>query len=360
MVKRRATIVEVAERAHVAFSTVSRVLNGGYASREVRARVEQAAKELGYTPSPIARNLKMGRQGCIGLVVESSQGSWFTQVLAGIEQALEEKTVSALLGSLALRGRYDSCAVLRWITERRIDGLLFARSTRQEEELVERARRARIPMVFVAPDESFGAGPVFGTCNRLAGAELARHLLELGHRRFGFVGGPEASVDTADRLRGLRDELAGRGLELPNAHTMFTPAYTHEGGAVYAERWLRLPRAQAPTAVVCGNDALAMGFLRTVLRAGVKVPDEVSVAGFDGVPEGALYWPGVTTVEQPSLAIGNAACKALLAAIDAPDVAPANTVVGDAPAMAVPEAPPPRIDMPATLRVRESTGPAPR
>src|SRR5262245_50488768 len=127
MVKRKTTIVEVAERARVAFSTVSRVLNGGYASAEVRVRVEQAAKDLGYTPSSIARNLKMGRQGCIGVVVESSQSSWFTQVLGGIEEALEEKTVSALLGSLALRGRYDSSTVSRWITERRVDGLIFAR-----------------------------------------------------------------------------------------------------------------------------------------------------------------------------------------------------------------------------------------
>ena len=96
--RRRSTIIEVAAKANVAFSTVSRVLNGGYASPEVRARVEQAARELNYTPSSIARNLKTGRQGCIGVVVESSQCSWFTQVLGGIEEALAEKTVSALLG----------------------------------------------------------------------------------------------------------------------------------------------------------------------------------------------------------------------------------------------------------------------
>src|SRR4051812_21150067 len=208
MVKRRATIVEVAERANVAFSTVSRVLNGGYASAHVRTRVEQAAKDLGYTPSSIARNLKMGRQGCIGVVVHSSQSSWFTQVLGGIEEALEEKkTVSALLGSLAQRGRYDPTAIDRWITERRVDGLIFARCTRHEGPLVERARKARIPMVFVAPDEHFGAGPVSGTRTRDAARALGEHLLGLGHRRFAFVGGPEDSVDTLDRLAGLREAL---------------------------------------------------------------------------------------------------------------------------------------------------------
>jgi LacI family transcriptional regulator len=342
MVKRKTTIVEVAERARVAFSTVSRVLNGGYASAEVRVRVEQAAKDLGYTPSSIARNLKMGRQGCIGVVVQSSQSSWFTQVLGGIEEALEEKrTVSVVLGSLVLRGRYDPSAVTRWIDDRRVDGLIFARCTRHEAKLVERARKARIPMVFVAPDEHYGAGPVFGTRNRDAARDLGEHLLGLGHRRLGFAGGPEDSIDTLDRLAGLRDALAARDLEIKPAHLAFADAYSAEHGMAYAERWLRLPRAQAPTAIVCGNDALALGVLRTVLQHGVAVPGEVSVAGFDAVPEGALYWPGLTTVRQPSQAMGSAACRELLRIVDNDDTT--------APA---------RHDLEADLVVRESTGPA--
>src|SRR5262245_16925739 len=142
--RRRSTIIEVAARANVAFSTVSRVLNGGYARPEVRARGEQAARDLNYTPSPIARNLKTGRQGCIGVVVESSQCSWFTQVLGGIEEALADKTVSALLGSLNLRGSYDSSMIERWIADRRVDGLIFARCTKREEGLVAQARNAEL------------------------------------------------------------------------------------------------------------------------------------------------------------------------------------------------------------------------
>ena len=216
--RRRTTIVEVAERANVAFSTVSRVLNGGYASPQVRERVQEAARELSYTPSSIARNLKTGRQGCIGVVVESSQCSWFTQVLGGIEETLAEKTVSALLGSLYLRGRYDPAVMERWIAERRVDGLIFARCTRHEEGLVEHARKAHIPMVFVAPDENFGAGPVFVARNREAARTLAEHLMDLGHRRFGFLGGPEKSVDALERLRGLEEGLAARKLAIAPAH----------------------------------------------------------------------------------------------------------------------------------------------
>lgn len=338
--KRKATIIEVAERANVAFSTVSRVMNGGYASQKVRDRVEKIARDIGYTPSSIARNLKMGRQGCIGVVTISSQGSWFTQVLGGIEEGLEEKTVSALLGSLALRGRYDSSTVARWIAQRRVDGLIFARCTLREKHLVESARRASIPMVFVAPDEHFSAGPVFGTHNRDATFELSQHLLSLGHRRFGFLGGPQDSVDTRDRLRGLCDGLAERGLAIDKRDVWYSDNYGHAGGITFAQRWIVGKRSRSPTAVVCGNDALAIGFLRTVLQNGVRVPDEVSVTGFDGVPDGALYWPGLTTVDQPSHDMGTAACQALLRAIDGNETVEAR-----------------RTDLPARVVLRESTGP---
>ena len=342
-VKRRATIVEVAERANVAFSTVSRVLNGGYASQQVRSRVTQAAKDLGYTPSPIARNLKMGRQGSIGLIVESSQGSWFTQVLGGIEEALEQKLFSLLLGSLALRGRYDTSVIERWISERRVDGLIFLRCTRHEEALVEHARSMRLPMVFVGPDEHFGAGPVFASRNREACHDITRHLLGLGHRRFAYVGGPEDSLDVRDRLRGLREVLSGHGIELDPAHVCFAAAYSPEAPIGFAQRWIAMPRATAPTAIVCANDGLAIAFLRTVLQHGVRVPDELSVTGFDGLREGALYWPALTTAQQLSYAMGNAACLTLLKMIENPDVAPAS-----------------HLDLPAELIIRESTGPAPR
>ena len=339
MLKRKATIIEVAERANVAFSTVSRVMNGGYASQKVRDRVERVARDIGYTPSSIARNLKMGRQGCIGVVTFTSQGSWFTQVLGGIEEALEEKTVSALLGSLALRGRYDSSIVARWIAERRVDGLIFVRCTVRERDLIESARKARLPMVFVAPDEHFSAGPVFGTHNREATFALSQHLLRLGHRRFGFLGGPEDSVDTRDRLRGLREGLAERNLTIDRGDIWYADSYGHTGGITFAQRWLSAKRIRAPTAVVCGNDDLAIGFLRTVLQNGVGVPGDVSVTGFDGVPEGALYWPGLTTVDQPSHDMGMAACKVLLRVID-----------GGGPSEIA------RTDLPARVVLRESTG----
>jgi LacI family transcriptional regulator len=284
----------------------------------------------------------MGRQGCIGVVTFTSQSSWFSQVLGGIEEALEDKTVSALLGSLALRGRYDPSTVARWIAERRVDGLIFARCTPRERKLVESARKAHIPMVFVAPDEHFSAGPVFGTFNREATFALAQHLMKLGHRRVGFLGGPRDSVDTRDRLRGLREALAEGGLTIDRSDVWYAESYFPPGAIAFAERWVDSKRGRSPTAIACGNDALAIGFLRTILQRGVRVPQDVSVTGFDGVPEGALYWPGLTTVDQPSHDMGKAACQVLLRVIDRHEVQHAR-----------------RTDLPARVVVRESTGPVP-
>jgi DNA-binding LacI/PurR family transcriptional regulator len=182
---------------------------------------------------------------------------------------------------------------------------------------------------------------VFVARNRQAARTLAEHLIELGHQRFAFLGGPEKSVDALERLGGLREALAERALEIEAEHVQFGDTFPRRGATAYAETWLAVPRASAPTAVVCGNDTLAIEFLRVVLQHGVRVPDEVSVVGFDGVPEGALYWPGLTTAKQPSQALGEAACRALMQMIDNPE-----------------SAGPERIDLPAELIVRESSGPA--
>jgi DNA-binding LacI/PurR family transcriptional regulator len=343
MSKPRVTIAHVAERANVSYSTVSRVMNDGVASPQVRDRVREAAKELGYKPSSIARNFKLGRQGCIGVIVESSVGSWFAQVLSGIEEALAEETGSALmLGSLVLRAHYDSSVVETWISERRIDGLIFARCTGREGHLVAQASEEQIPMVFVAPDEHFGAGPVFVSGNRRGARDLAQHLLAFGHRRFGFLGGPRDSTDILDRLRGLGEELASRELAIEEANLCFSGNYAPDGAVGFAERWLTTPRNDAPTAVVCANDALAIAFLRTVLQRGARVPEDLSVVGFDGVPEGALYWPGLTSAQQRSSDLGAAACRTLLRMIEDP-----------------PRLPEMRTEMPMDLVVRESSGPAP-
>lgn len=336
------TIAEVARAANVAASTVSRVLNGGYASADVKARVEKVMNELGYTPSPTARNLKMGRTGIIGLVVETTQGFWFTEILQGVEQELSDKRVSVALCSLSLTGQYDSSAVEAWITERRIDGIIFCGNSEKERPLVEKAHAAGLPVVFVAPDDRGVEGFSVRARNREAGRRVAQHLLELGHRKFQFAGGPRISIDSQERLEGMREALAESGFELKEENVSFGRDYQPESGLHAASAWLALPRQSAPTAVVMGNDAMALGFLRGVQSAGVQVPEQLSVAGFDGVPEGKLWWPGLTSAKQPAREMGRLACRAILESIEKDE----GPEVGS-------------LEMPIEIIVGESTGPVP-
>jgi LacI family transcriptional regulator len=340
--KERATIGVVAKRAQVAASTVSRVLNGGYASPEARARVEAAVKELGFAPSPAAKSLRLGRAGSIGLVVETSQGAWFTQLLGGIEEELIERQSSVLLGSLALRGHYDASTVESWMRERRVDGIIFVRYGRREKPLLTLGQKANIPCVFVAPDERVRSGLVVRAKNREAGERIAQHLLDLGHRHFWYVGGPSEAMDSQDRLAGLQQGLANAGITLKASEVQNAESFRAEDGIPAAQKWLKLPRKSAPTAVVLANDALAFGFMRTVLQAGVNVPGQVSITGFDGVPEGALCWPGLTSAAQPVQEMGRYACNALMDMIEARTVRPFAAR-----------------EFPMELVVRESTGPVP-
>lgn len=318
--KDKPTIRVVAERAQVAVSTVSRVLNGGYASAAAKGRVQLAIQELGYAPSITAQSLVTGRSGCVGVVSYTSQTTWFSQILAGIEEQLGDSRQSVLLASLMLNGRYDSSRVAAWITERRVDGLMFIRYTRREHGLFTAATAAGLPVVLIGPDIKAPASSIV-RCNNVEGGRIvAEHLLGLGHRRIAFAGGPRDSIDTRDRHRGLAQALESHQIELPEKRVWFGPNYGPEAGAEYAQSFLALPARARPSAVVMGNDAMALGFMRTVLQQGVKIPEEVSVVGFDGIPEGGLYFPGLTTVLQPAHRMGASGCRALLECIANPDL----------------------------------------
>ena len=202
------TIATVAAQAGVAVSTVSRYLNGHYVSREVRARLSDIIAELGYSRSWTARNLSLGRRGSIGVVVDSSNDPWFVQLLTGIEEELSTRDTSLMLASTELRSEYDPALVFEWIRERRVDGLIIAKSQRRERSLFKAAVDAGLPTVAVVPDENVTHVQVLRSNNLAAGMLVAHHLADLGHRHIGFVGGPKHSIDSQHRERGLREGLA--------------------------------------------------------------------------------------------------------------------------------------------------------
>jgi len=310
------TIRTVASLAGVGVGTVSRVLNGGPVSSLARDKVNHAIKELGFFPMTAARGLATRKTSTVGLVVNSTRGSWFSELLAGVEQALSVSRRSVLLASLRLTGEYDSSAVEAWVQERRVDGILFVRSSRRERGLIHAARNAGLPIALIAPDEQTQADVIVGCNNDKGGELLATHLAQLGHERFAFVGGPSGSRDTRDRLRGFLRGLQQMGRSLPRARFTFAASYYAEAARPDAQRFLNMPESARPTAVVLASDAMALGFIKVLLEGGVRVPDDVSIAGFDGVPDGELYWPALTTVAQPTRRMAQGACEALLNRID--------------------------------------------
>jgi LacI family transcriptional regulator len=337
--KRKPTIATVAKNAGVAVSTVSRYLNDHYVSQAARKRISEVISKLGYTRSSTARNLSLGRRGSIGVVVDSTLDLWFTQLLAGIEEELSARDSSLMLASLELRGHYDAGNVFRWIQEKRVDGLVIAKSQKRERSLLHAAVEADLPTVTVAPDEAVSQVHVIRFDNVAAGAAVADHLADLGHRRIAFAGGPEHSVDSKNRLKGLRERLAELGLTINPKFISFCGSYEAEAGIEFARFLLAKPLEI--TALVMGNDALALGVMRVAQQRGVHIPQQLSIVGFDNVPEGALVWPGLTTVAQPTREMGRAACRTLFEAINGPR----GLVM---------------IEFPIELVVRESTGLPPR
>lgn len=312
------TIRVVAERADVAISTVSRVVNGGRVSDSIRRRVQRAINDLGYSPSVAAQSLVTRRAACIGLAVNSTQSPWFSQILLGIEESLAPSRKSVLIGSMMLHGEYDPGVVAAWIQERRVDGLIIVRYSVRDEPLVSAAKRAGLPVVLIAPDITAPADFTVRCDNVKAGHLVAEHLVALGHEQVAFAGGPRESFDTRQRLAGLAEGLSERGIALAQDRIWFGSGYGRDAGIAYASVYLALPAAERPSAVVLGNDPMALGFMRTVLGHGVQVPGEVSIVGFDGTPDGEQCWPGLTTVLQPTRRMAADACRALLEHIEAP------------------------------------------
>jgi LacI family transcriptional regulator len=280
---KKPTIRVVAAKAGVAVSTVSRYLNDDSVSPPMKARLSRVIESLGYKPSRTARNLSLGLKGCIGVVVDSIQDPWFTQLLTGMEEELQSRDISLMLLSLELRDTLrpgDRVRVDRRAARRRAD---HREVPPPGQGARERRVGAQLPIVAVAPDETLTDVAVLRADNIAAGARWAHTRGSRPHAS-GVCRRPSVSVESRHRLQGLRDELGTRGIRMRKEDVCFCASYDAEEGAAYAEAFLR--QRTRPTAVVLGSDALAIGFIRAAQQRGVHVPGDLSVAAFDGIPEG--------------------------------------------------------------------------
>jgi len=303
-----ATIADVATRAGVGVATVSRVLNGHSNVRETtRARVLDAIEALNYRPSPLARNLSLRRTHVIGVVVPFFTSPSAVERVRGVATALARSPYDLMLFDIESEDRREHAFQL-FDRGDRSDGLLIVSLIPPDDE-VERLRAARLPVVLVdAPHPAFPAIVV----DDVNGGELATtHLIELGHRRIAFVGDkspdPFRFASSRDRTWGYERALGHAGIEL-------RPEYVREGTQSHhvarstAIDLLRLP--ERPTAVFAASDTQALGVLEAARILGIRVPEELSVVGFDDIDISAYV--GLTTVRQPLFESGRRGGELLL------------------------------------------------
>jgi len=330
-----ATIYEVARKAGVSISTVSRVLNDSCPVHEdKRRRVEMAAESLSYTPNPAARSLLKRETGGLGVLLPFVGGEFFSELLNGIDRAAQEKGYFLLI-STSHRDEREMRRAYRGMAKR-VDGFLVMAPSLEAGELT-RLLQVDSPVVFVNTRVEAKNKDVIQFENAMGSAMVTRHLLGYGHKRIAYIKGAKGAHDAQERLLGFRKATASARAECFE----FDGDYSQESGYVATQTILAItPR---PTAIIGANDSCATGILRALREAGLRVPEDVSVSGFDDVATAMYCAPPLTTVRIPVGDIGVRAINLLVERIQG-----ANT---EAPCREI---------FPVELVERESTGPVPR
>jgi len=310
LTKPTAKLVDVARLARVSSATVSRALSRPrMVSAATLERVTAAAQRLRYMPHGAARALRSQRTWTVGAVIPTLDNALYAKATQALQKALEQHGYTLLLGC----HEFDLAAevkITRSLIERGVDGLVLV-GVEHDAELFSLLVDFAIPYVLTWSLDGSGRHPCVGFDNRVAGLQVAQYLLDLGHREFAVISGITAGNDRArERVSGVRDALAAHGIALLPPYVIEQP-YTLAAGRAALQALLGL--AQRPTAVICGNDVLAMGAVMECRAQGAAVPAEISVTGFDDMEAASILVPPLTTVRIPMRAMGQAAAQQILA-----------------------------------------------
>lgn len=297
----RVSMAMVAARASVSGQTVSRVVNDSpRVDPETRARVETAMAELDYRPHRAARALRTGRSQTIGLVVTTLATVGNSRMLQATAEAAAERGYALTL----VTASHGVAAAFESLAEQEVDGAIVLNEASAQVATAERPRSLRLVVV----DAATGAEFVAVHSDHAGGAAAATaRLLAQGHRAVHHLAGPADSFAAAERERGWRETLAAAGVDAPK---VVRGDWSAESGHAAGQA------LRAASAVFCANDQMALGLLRSLADGGRRVPEDVSVIGFDDVPEAANYRPPLTTIRQDFTALAHRAVEALVAEIE--------------------------------------------
>ncbi|WP_072819453.1 LacI family DNA-binding transcriptional regulator [Modicisalibacter ilicicola] len=310
--KKRTLLGDVARAAGVSTASVSRVLNGApHVSERLREKVEAAVERLGYVPDGTARALASRHVGAIGALVPTLDNPIFSAMIDSLERRLKHHDCRLLIATYHYN-LDDELEALRTLLQQGIDGAVLIGHDHRPAALA-LLRQYALPYLSCWHSEEDPDWPSIGFDNAAPARRLAEHLLELGHRRIAVVTAPTVGNDRARaRLRGFRDALDDAGVALP-IDRIVTVDYGIEEGAYALQLLMGLD--PAPTAILCGNDTLAFGVMLAAQKAGIRMPEELSVTGFDDLPQARFMVPPLTTVAAPAGDIGRRVADALAARI---------------------------------------------
>lgn len=306
---RRHSIKDVAQRAGVSVGTVSNVLNNPErVAQGTRERVNAAIDELGFVRSGAARQLRAGISRTVGAVILDVSNPFFTEVARGIEDRLAEDHRILILCSTDEDPDREQ-RYLRALEEQGVQGVLVTPALRDTTHL--EALRRRGTSVVLLDRRSTKGEMCSVAVDDIKGGELAAaHLIEMGHRRIGFVNGPTSIRQCADRRRGVRRALKAGGVDPEDLVEITVESLNAEGGERAVTELMALRRR--PTAILCANDLMALGVMRTLRASGLSIPDDIAVVGYDDVEFAAMLSTPLTSVRQPKYQLGHAAADLLL------------------------------------------------
>lgn len=329
-----ATIKDVARVAGVAPSTVSNYFTGkANVSEETRARIEKAVRQLGYRPNVAARSLRLSQTKSIGLVVPNIANPFFAEIVQAIGLACQRLGYSLLLSASNGDDSREN-ELVHNLFKQHIDGMLIIHTGRDRQDLPF-ADNPPLPIVFV--DREVEGCASVATDNYMGGRLAARHLAKLGHRRIGILAGDAHVRNVQQRIEGFQDELAQHGLAI-DPNLVIKGAQSFETGR---DVHFLMVRPEPPTAIFATNDIIALGAWHKLNAMGYRIPDDISIVGFDNIEMSDWTLPPLTTVNQDKRELGRQAVALLVKTIQSKSSTYETIYV------------------PPTIVIRGSTGPSP-
>lgn len=302
------TIMEVANHTNVSYSTVSRVINNDpHVSPETRDRVLASIRELGYTVNRQAQSLARGRSHIVGVLVPDLGTGYIGEIIRGIDAELDIADYDIMLYTTH-RQEAKEAGIVATLSQGIAEGVLII-LPRNPAAYLDGLEAKGTPYVLIDHQGINDKGPAVGATNWQGAYNATEHLIQLGHSRIGFIAGTMDLGAARDRLDGFRSALMAHHIPY-DEQMLYYGDFRQPDGYVGGNQLLDLP--EPPTAIFASNDVMAMGVMDAVRNRGLRIPDDVSVVGFDDIPQAAMLRPALTTVRQPLEMMGRVATQMLL------------------------------------------------